>query len=292
MVFGNYRWRRCTNEVYADDVNRFEGDLVDGSIDRLNPNFNSINYLSNLGRRLYHGLVFGVSKRFDAGLSLDAHYTYNNGHNNFGSVGQFADSSGTVPFDPSLDYARDDIAHVFTFRNVWELPILRGHKGLAGKIFGGWQLNSMWNLQTGPLFTPVSKQRFRDGGDFNADGRNNDRPDTPTGNVPQSFSKEDWLVGNTLTPDMFPLPDPASPRAGNLPRDYFRRPGYARIDLALAKVFALNERANVQFRAEAFNALNRINISSVGTALNDSQFARVTGAYQMRTIQFSLKLTF
>jgi hypothetical protein len=91
MVFGNYRHRHSTNDVYADDFNRFEGDMVDGALNRLNPYFDSINVLTNLGKRIYHGLVFGASKRFSQGWSVDAHYTYNNGKNNFQSVGQFAE---------------------------------------------------------------------------------------------------------------------------------------------------------------------------------------------------------
>ncbi len=292
MVFGNYRYRRCTNDVYADDFNRFEGDMVDGLRDRLNPYWDTLNFETNLGRRIYHGLVFGTSKRLRSGWSVDAHYTYNNGRNNFGSVGQFADSSSRSPFHPEVDWARDDNAHVFTFRNVWELPIFRNRSGWVGRLLGGWYLNSMWNLQTGGLFSPSSSRRYKQGGDFNADGRNNDRPDKPASDVSRSFTTAQWLQGATMNASIFPLPDPSDIRPGTLPRDYFRRPGYARIDLAAGKAFRIKERAQVQFRAEAFNALNRTNVSGISSTINAANFARVTSAYMMRNIQFEIKFVF
>jgi hypothetical protein len=158
-------------------------------------------------------------------------------------------------------------------------------------VLGGWQLNSLWNIQSGPLFRPRSTRRYGDGGDFNADGRRSDRPDQPTVEVPRSYSSWDWIQG-TLTADIFPLPDPAQPRNGTLPRDYFRGPGYARIDISAGKSFRVTERARAEFRAEAFNLLNRTNISGVSSTIHAANFGRATSAYLKRVMQLSLKFTF
>jgi hypothetical protein len=291
MVFGNYRYRRTTNDLYSDDFNRFTGDMVDGLVNRLNPNFAEINIETNLGKRIYHGLVFGAAKRFSSGWSLDANYTYNHGRNNYGQVGQFADSGSMIPYDPQVDWARDDIAHVFTFRNVWDLPVFRTRTDWLGKILGGWNLSSAWNLQSGGLFVPYSSRRFGDGGDFNGDGRTNDRPDRPSQSVSHSFERSAWLNG-ALDPSIFPIPDPTQPRAGTLPRDFFRGPGYARIDLAAGKAFRIKERMRAEFRAEAFNAFNRINISSVERRINNASFGRATDAFMNRIMQFEVKFLF
>ncbi len=292
MVFGDFRYRRTTNDVLADDLNRFEGDLLSGRLNRLNPNFGVINLLGNWGKRYYHGLVFGVSKRMASGWSVSAHYTYNNARNNFARVSDYPDSTSTVPFRPDFDLGRDDIPHVFTFRNVWELPIFRRRSDWVGKALGGWQLNSLWNLQSGGIFTPVSTARYGRGGDFNADGRQFDRPDKPATAFACSFSTSQWLQG-ALKANVFPLPDPSQPpRDGTLPKDYCRGPGYARIDIAAAKEVPIRERVRVQFRAEAFNALNRINIDRVQNRINRSNFGQVTRAYAMRVVQFELRMTF
>jgi hypothetical protein len=72
----------------------------------------------------------------------------------------------------------------------------------------------------------------------------------------------------------------------------FREPGYARIDLALAKDFPLGAGRRVQIRVDSFNVLNHLNIRSVVAQLNSPSFARATSAYQDRVIQFGAKFTF
>jgi hypothetical protein len=294
MVHATYRYRNTRDDLYSFNANRFTGDLVDGRLDQLNPYFDNITLLSNLGQRRYHGLVLGASKRFSQGWQLSGSYTYNHGTNNFanGQADNY-DSSGTNAYDPTIDWARDDIAHVFTLHGLWDLPFLRGQKGWLAGAFGGWQLNTVWNFQAGQLFVPLTYSGFGEGGDFNADGQRGERTDRPTGNVAHTFSKDEWLSG-PLSASLFPFPDTV--RAGNLPRDFFRGPGYARVDTAFVKNFPIpigrSEKGRLQFRAEAFNLLNRINLSTIEGSLDAPNFGRPTSAYQMRIMQLSIKFLF
>ncbi|MGH9429860.1 MAG: hypothetical protein ACRD2L_26550, partial [Terriglobia bacterium] len=250
----------------------------------------------NRGRRFYHGLVTNLTKRFSQGLSLSASYTYNYGKNNFARVlpgnsdRYYADE--TDAFNADFDYARDDFPHVLTIHSLWELPVFRGRKDWVGRIVGGWKLNTIWLLQSGELFVPVSTASYRNGGDFNADGYRNDRPDRPTQSLPSSFSRSEWLAG-PLKASQFPLPDPATPRPGNLPRDAFRLPGYANVDIAFIKEFGVwKESGKLQLRLESFNAFNRVNLSSVVNRINAANFASPTGASQNRVVQFAVKFLF
>ncbi len=192
-----------------------------------------------------------------------------------------------------MDYARDDFPHVLTIHGLWELPILRGRTDWLGRILGGWQLNTILLFQSGELFVPLSFAGYREGGDFNADGYRNDRPDQPTQSLPSTFSKDEWLQG-PLQASMFPLPDPATVRPGTLRRDSFRLPGYANIDLALLKEFGVwKEKGKVQLRLEAFNAFNRVNLSAVESNLGAGTFFAVpTSAFQNRVVQFAVKFLF
>lgn len=296
MVQANYKYRRTTNDLYEFDANRFAGDLVDGRLDRLNPNWSGVIVTTNLGRRLYHGLIFGASKRFSQGWQLSANYTYNYGRNNFGEVNNlFYTSSATEAYNPQFEWARDDIPHVFTLHNVWELPILRSRSGWLAGVFGGWQLNTIWYFLAGQPFLPATNSIYGQGGDFNADGQGGERPDRPSSDVDTSFSRGEWLEG-ALTANLFPLPSPSTIRPGTLPRDFFRGPGYARIDAAFVKTFPVPigraEKAQFQLRAEAFNLFNRINISEVARNLEASNFGRATSAFQMRIMQLSVKFVF
>jgi Carboxypeptidase regulatory-like domain len=295
MVHATYRYRHTWDELYSFNANRRTGDLADnGLLDLLNPNFDNITLLTNLGRRRYHGLVLGASKRLGQGWQLGASYTYNNAHNNFanGQADNY-DSSGTNAYDPNIDWARDDIAHVFTLHGVWDLPFLRGQKGWVAGAFGGWQVNTILNFQSGALFVPLTNSGYGEGGDFNADGQRGERPDRPTGDVAHSFSKDEWLAG-PISASLFPFPDTV--RAGNLPRDFFSGPGYARVDAAFVKNFPIpigrSEKGRLQFRAEAFNLFNRINLRDIEGSLDAPNFGRPTSAYQMRTMQLAIKFLF
>jgi hypothetical protein len=277
-----YHYRRTTNDSYAFNANRFTGDLADGHLDRLNPHYDSITTYVNRGRRLYHGLIFEVNKRLGQGWQLDGSYTYNNGRTNMGGA--------TEAFKPEVDWARAEPAtHAFKMNAVWDLPFLRTRKDWVGSIFGGWQLSTIWNFESGSYFNPVSRAAYGSGGDFNADGQRSDRPDLPTQHVAKSFSKDAWMNG-ALSASLFPLPDII--RDGTLPRNYFKGPEYARVDASFAKRFAIRERATVQFQVQASNLVNRVNISSVTSSLTATDFGRASGFYPMRTVQMGVKLIF
>ncbi|MGH9844429.1 MAG: carboxypeptidase regulatory-like domain-containing protein [Blastocatellia bacterium] len=278
----SYHYRRTTNDQLSFDANRQSGDLVDGKRDRLNPFYGAIATRMNLARRTYHGLVFEANKRLAQGWQLNASYSYHNGRSNNGGV--------TEVFKPDVDWARDEPStHTLKMNAVWELPFLRGRKDVVGTAFGGWQLSTIWNFESGPYFNPETGAPYGEGGDFNADGRRSDRPDLPTSSVPRSFSKDAWMTG-ALKANIFPLPNTV--RNGTLPRNYFKGPGYARIDASLAKRFPITERATIQFQAQASNLLNRVNILGVSSSLDSTDFARADSFYPMRAVQLSVKLTF
>ena len=64
------------------------------------------------------------------------------------------------------------------------------------------------------------------------------------------------------------------------------------VDFSLFKQFTMTERIRLQFRAESFNAANRVRFSSPNTDVNGgSNFGRVTAqSNDPRQLQFGLKL--
>jgi hypothetical protein len=65
------------------------------------------------------------------------------------------------------------------------------------------------------------------------------------------------------------------------------------MDIALARSFHLSERMNFQFRAEAFNALNKVNLGTPNRYVNTPQFGTITMAMTPgREIQLSARLSF
>ena len=84
---------------------------------------------------------------------------------------------------------------------------------------------------------------------------------------------------------------------GNVARDALIGPGLASVDLSLFKNIPVTERLHVQFRAEAFNLLNRTNLGLPNIlVLNPDGSARSTAGLitststTSRQLQFGLKL--
>ena len=67
-------------------------------------------------------------------------------------------------------------------------------------------------------------------------------------------------------------------RAFFIPRGSFRRPFTQTVDLRLSKRFRFSETRSLEFLAEAFNLLNRSNITSVSETLFTFSGATATGA--------------
>ncbi len=64
-------------------------------------------------------------------------------------------------------------------------------------------------------------------------------------------------------------------------------------NVSLGKSFAFTEQLRLDFRAEAFNLLNRVVFSNPNTNLNATAFGTVTGQSNTpRQMQFALKLYF
>jgi hypothetical protein len=84
---------------------------------------------------------------------------------------------------------------------------------------------------------------------------------------------------------------PALGNFGNSGRSILRMPGINNLDFALFKNFSLPKNATLQFRVEAFNALNHPQWSGVGTDMrNPSNFGVVTSARDGRIVQLGAKL--
>jgi carboxypeptidase family protein len=275
-----YHYRHTPNEQFGFDANRASGDLVDGSRDRINPYYDGINVQTNLGRRTSHGVSVTLRKRYSAGWLASASYGFNAG---------WDDLDSTEVFQPGGWSRIEGATHTFKAFTIWDLPIFKEAKGALGHVLGGWQLTTAWNLESGFYFNPVSGRSYGNGGDFNADGQGNDRPDLPAGGIPTSYTQDQWLSG-AIPASSFPLP--TTVRNGTLPRNYFTGPGYFRIDAGLSKGVKLRLGSELRFSIQASNLLNHVNIRGVQNNIASSSFARATAFYPMRTVQAAVKLTF
>jgi hypothetical protein len=291
------------------DVNRVNGDLLDGRLDRLNTDFGVIGYAQANGSSSYHGGTLSVKKRFSQGLDFQAGYTVGKAIDTASSFGR-----GLNIFDPlrlflNRGRADFDVRHKFASSIVYDIPTPKFMGDGLGKVFTGWQLGAITILQAGPPFTVTCGLAFQpvrdasgrivgnNGCDFNADGRSGDPLNAPSfGNTKTGLERSDYMFPNRIF-QASDFPKPALGQLGNLGKNTFLSPGYANTDFILAKRtkipwFLGNEGANLLFRAEFFNLFNRVNLARPAGDISSSNFGRSTSAFGARNAQFGLKIEF
>jgi hypothetical protein len=229
---------------------------------------------------------------------------------------------------PHQDYGPSefDVRHRFTLTGLWNIPGPRAG-GAANKFLGGWALNAIFSLQSGRPFDVYCGQYWFNGCDFNMDGLPYDRPNRPAGIKTAGFSNSQFvngLFGNpalTFSPSRFSrtsqalqtfcpyglnsIIDDGGPinsgpgsqcvpvgEDGNLSRNAFRGPAFKDVDLSLVKTTAVSERVKVEFRADAFNLFNRVNLYNPIGDLSSPQFGESTAAFPARQLQLGLKMLF
>ena len=289
VLEANYLGNVGRNYGRLADFNTVRGDLFDGRLDRLNPTFGGINYRAMLARSEYHGMQLQVNKRYAQGFSGQVSYTYGKAMDDGSDV-----QVGALPVDAralELEWGPSDfdVRHRLAINWLYELPFFRGQSGLAASLLGGWQINGVTALQSGFPFSVFTSLSYAAGGDYNGDGVNNDRPNTPSfGTTLPNNSQQAYRDGLFVATD---FPRPAV--LGDLPRNPYFGPGFASTDLSLFKDFRLpGDRAKAQFRIEAFNLFNRVNLQRPNGNMSQATFGRSTQSFAAREIQLAFKLIF
>jgi hypothetical protein len=270
---------------------------------RLYPDFGFTAQMSSGANANYNGLQLQFTRRMSNGLQFLAGYTFSkNISNNEGEEGAYSD--GGAPQGQNDNNQKEeraltvnDVRHRFTFSSLYELPFGRGRRwlgqssALVNGILGGWELTALASFQTG---FPITPQSGIDSGNV---GTGNWRPDRICdGNLPSGQrTVARWFDTNCFTNALLIADNNKGIyRFGNSGRSVLTGPGIQNFDFALLKDFPIHESMKLQFRAEAFNALNHANFSADGviTHVNDPRFGQVTSASEPRDVQFALKFIF
>jgi hypothetical protein len=269
---------------------------------RRNPALGSSGIFFTSGINNYNGVFVDVNRRFRDGLAVRTNYTFGKSMDNQSAItGTQAGGQIGVVMDTDnrrRDYSLSafDVRHRFSFNSLYELPLgkgkpfLSGVTGVGDKLASGWQFNTIVNLQTGFPFTPtLGFNQSRDG-----DTGNPDRPNMAPGRTLKGIylrTPEHWVDASA-----FALPTAGT--YGSVGRNVLTGPGLATVDVSLFKNTRIAEQANLQFRAEAFNVLNRVNLGIPGLVMltptgapSSSASAITTTATTSRQIQLGLKLS-
>jgi hypothetical protein len=255
-----------------------------------------IDFYANTGKSRYNALQAKLTKRWSNGFSLLTHYTWQSHKNNLPDY---------VFIDPDLNYGPANFirTHVYVLSGSAELPFGRGRRylsdasGATDAILGGWQINTNATIMSGLPFN-VS---YRDAGQ-DRDTGGNDRPNL--------IGDPAIGSGDGLTTPYFnviPIGSPGSAFGrpargtfGDIERNAFRGPGFWNVDASLFKRFRLGGEKHLEFRVEAQNVFNHVNLGNPDTQVgvpgnNNTNAGFITGTAPnspMRNLQFALRFQF
>jgi hypothetical protein len=221
------------------------------------PQYSYIFYVSNGGNQKMNALDLSVERKMTNGVTFQAQYTLAKNLNNVGD--------GDLNFgEPSslFDYSNRAIENAntsfqprqrFVAHAIYELPFGPGKRfgsntgKFLGSVIGGWQASTVIVWQTGQFYTPIYS-----GADI-----------TNTREVGLGIQRPDCIsdpnlanptINNWFNEAAFAIP--VAGTYGNCGRGIIVGPGIANVDLGVMKNVRIKERANLQFRLTATNALN------------------------------------
>ena len=288
-----------------------------------NPNAAFALALNNDSYSKYHSLQVEVRRRFSAGLSFQANYTWSHTLNDGESI---STQSGLQRYrtlrNLRLDYVNSaqDQRHRFVSNAVYDLPFGTGRHFLrdawapARKLIEGWTVGGIFTWQTGlPFYFTSGRSTFNN---FNAATASTSVVNNPAQLLGMTFKELQGNIGVYRTPQgvFFINPDlltlvtnpatgaltsarlkdgilgaPAPGTFGDFPINSLYGPHFRQTDITVTKRTYLTERANLEFRMIAFNIFNHANFVYSGNAFDSASFGRITSTTGIeRQISFNV----
>jgi hypothetical protein len=259
------------------------------------PQFGNIRTHRDDGTSIYHAGQLRVEKRFTHGYTLLASYTWSK---------LLERVSFLNPTDTEYEkrISANDAPHRIVLSGIWELPFGRKRRwganwnGLRAAVLGGWQLQGIWQAQSG---RPLELGNLY----FNGDPRT--LLTTIDGSTVDAAFDTSGFYFTDAAVRTNGVVDPSKQR--NDPRirlSFNRRTFPSHLtglrsqplnlwDISLIKNFPFSERARLQLRGEFLNAFNHPQFNNPNLDPTSSNFGHITSQANLpRNIQLGIKLIF
>jgi hypothetical protein len=281
----------CT--VLPTITNPNSGAHFTASNPRLNPQYGPLTSENPTGISNYNSLQASLNRQFARNLTAQISYTYSHciDDGSFTSSLEEFGADQVDPYNQKYDYGNCifDIRHNLSVNGLYALPF----KG--NRLVEGWQLATIFGVHSG---LPLDVTRGAGSLD-NLSGESATRANyasAPGCNPNQILNQPiagspDITWFNTAC-----YADPGNGFVGNVKRNSLPGPGSLDLDFSILKNTKITERLNVQFRAEAFNVINKFNEGMPSATLDTATTAQILTSQAPtitpRQIQFALKFDF
>jgi outer membrane receptor protein involved in Fe transport len=273
-----------------------------------NTQYSLINRRGSAGSSSYNAMNvrYDIQDIRHSGVTLRMNYTWSHSlddlSDTFSSSGNQFNLGYTDALNPTVDYGNSqfDNRHRIAISAIWEMPFGRNMRGPGKYVLGGWELAPIFTARTGApytiyditndnfIYTRVAANQV-----IPVSGNLSGRPSEGTNSFgifdfSQIAVDESYLNPITGDADFGPWP------ANFSGRDYFHAPGTWNLDLGMYKNTRLTEKATLQLRLEAYNAVNHANFAiNTGSAYIYGGAGLITGSYNgNRNVQIGAKLVF
>ena len=240
--------------------------------------------LSSIFTSDYNGLQVSAERR-GSRLSGKAYYSLGRGYEDVDFQG------GGLPGVQNATRLADERArttsdrrHIFTLSGVFKVDYLKDSTSALRWLAQDWTISAIATVQSGTPFSIAA------GADRNFDNVNNDRADLVGNPELDSSRPRDELIEGWFNVAAFALP--AAGTNGNSGRNLIVGPGYRNVDLGVFRDVRLAGRSMLQFRLEATNVLNFVNLNNPGATLATATFGKIRSARNMRQIQLGARVSF
>jgi hypothetical protein len=238
----------------------------------------------------YNALQFTITRRFTHGLSILGNYVWSKSMDITSIDPANITLTLSNQFFLKQDYAPSDydIPQFSNVSYIWAVPGTQRFSWFGKQVLSGWQLNGITTFRSGLPYNVLS------GADSSLDGIATDRPNLVGNPVLDNGRNRAQKIARFFNTAAF-APVPAGTPYGNTHRNVEFGPRLLNTDLSAIKIFPLVEKTSLQFRAEAFNLFNNVNLANPNTTYTSPSFGKISALYvnsAPRIIQFALKLSF
>jgi hypothetical protein len=248
----------------------------------------TINLLEDTAQSWYDAGYVNVRRKYSHGLSFLANYTVAKNLTNAPDFRSPMDESAIPQNNSDLAAEKGpgcDVRHRLALSAVYNIPVLQ--RATWTKLATqNWQFSTVYQVQSGMPFT-ISV--FGDTANAGTVLGENPIRANYTGKPifgPGTRTSNEWF-----NPAAFATPPAYT--FGDVGRNSVYGPPLQTLDIALVRSFRLTERASFQFRGEAFNVLNMVNLGTPNRFVNTPQFGTITMPMTPgRELQLSARLSF
>jgi hypothetical protein len=241
-----------------------------------------------VGRSWYNSLQVQINKRLSQGLNFSVAYT----HAKWIDGITYLNNQDSTKLTPERVLNATDTPDRIVLSGNWALPIFSHTHGVMAVLLRGWQVNGIFVRQVGfPLAAPSG---------YYSSGIDPSLPASQATDT-RAFNTCTLLTSGirencptTTEPVAFIQQQPNTSRTLSIRFPTIRPPKVPNLDCSLFKAFTLREGVRLQFRAEAFNALNSPQLGAPSTSLGSTAAGSVglTQTNDPRNFQIAAKILF